>query len=201
MKLKNKTLTIVALVAVILSMVGFTSPNSKSKTTSPPTPIHAEYITPHLKASIESCRTVAQRKIASTIETEEEENAEPYYPITDEDRYIIQCILAGECPYEPWEGQCLVAQCILDAMIKEDYTAAKVRTYYGYMGYDPSIQTKDAECWATLGAVIEEVFDKGNLPTEENVLWFYNPKICRSSWHESQQFVTEVCCHRFFAPW
>ena len=196
MKLKNKTLTIVALVAVILSMVGFTSPNAKPKITSPPTPIHAEHITPHLKASIESCRTVAQRKIASAIE-----NAEPYYPITDEDRYIIQCILAGECPYEPWEGQCLVAQCILDAMVKEDYTAAKVRTYYGYMGYDPSIQTKDAECWATLGAVIEEVFDKGNLPTEENVLWFYNPKICRSSWHESQQFVAEVCCHRFFAPW
>lgn len=122
-----------------------------------------------------------------------------YYPLSEEDRYIALCIMACECPYEPWEGKVTVAECILNFMSYYGYSMSTVKQYFD--GWSPSVEYSDPECWATLNAAIDEVFVYGNLPTEETVLWFYNPKIGTSPWHESQKFVTEICCHRFFAPW
>lgn len=123
----------------------------------------------------------------------------PYFPLSDEDRQIALSIMACECPYEPWEGQLMVAQCIMDFMSYYGYDMQTVKLYFD--GWNPNLENSNPDAWATLNAAIDEVFVYGNLPTEETVLWFYNPKICSSSWHESQKFVAEICCHRFFAPW
>lgn len=124
-----------------------------------------------------------------------------FYPLTEEERYIIKCILAGECPHESFEGQCLVAQCIYNAMILDDLTPAEVRAKYKYGGWNPKLENEDPTAWENLELVVQEVFDNGRMATDGFVLWFYNPKYAKSSWHESQKFIIEIGNHRFFAPW
>ena len=46
----------------------------------------------------------------------------PIY-LTEDDRWFIECVVAGECAYEPYEGKLAVAQCYFDAMIKDGLTA------------------------------------------------------------------------------
>lgn len=100
----------------------------------------------------------------------------------------------GEAKGEPYEGQVLVAQCILNACIKDGLQPSEVREEYQYSGWDdePSQSVKDA---------VSKVFDEGYKETDEFVLYFYAPKYVGSKWHETQKFVCEVGGHRFFAEW
>ena len=40
--------------------------------------------------------------------------------LTEDDRWFIECVVAGECAYEPYEGKVAVAQCYFDAMNLEE---------------------------------------------------------------------------------
>ena len=116
---------------------------------------------------------------------------ESYFHLTDEERYIVECVVMGEAQGEPYEGQVLVAQCILNACLRDGIQPSQVRKNYKYAGWkeNPSDSVKKA---------VSAVFDDGFKVTAEEVLYFYAPKYCTSSWHESQTFVTEVGNHRFF---
>ena len=56
------------------------------------------------------------------LESEIEYYKSPIY-LTEDDRWFIECVVAGECAYEPYEGKLAVAQCYFDAMIKDGLTA------------------------------------------------------------------------------
>jgi hypothetical protein len=117
-----------------------------------------------------------------------------YYPISSEDRHVLECIVQGEAGGESFEGKMWVATCLLNAMRREGGASASyIRTQYQYAGWNENISDD------TISAV-SRVFDDGEV-MHDTVLWFYAPKTCTSRWHESQQFVTEIGGHRLFAPW
>lgn len=126
---------------------------------------------------------------------------EVYYPISEEDRYVIECIVAGESKYEPLLGKMAVAQCILNAMIRDNMTANEVRIQYQYSGWDENLKSKDPEEWAEVCHAVWCVFDNGEKVTQENILWFYNPNKAAGKFHNTQKFVIEIGNHRFYSPW
>ena len=127
---------------------------------------------------------------------------EPCYPIADDDRYVIECIVAGEAGHEPLLGKKAVAQCILNAMKQDDLTASEVRKTYQYSGWmKENFPTNYPEDWAEVQQAVWCVFDNGEKVTEENILWFYAPKYSEGSWHNTQKFVVEISNHCFYAPW
>lgn len=119
---------------------------------------------------------------------------EPTFYLSDYERRIVECMVMGESGNQPYDGQVLVAQCVLNACLKDGLQPSEVRTKYKYSGWhnNPSDSVKEA---------VSAVFDDGHKVTDEFILYFYAPKYCNSKWHESQRFVIEVGGHRFFAEW
>ena len=93
---------------------------------------------------------------------------------------------------ESGEGRVLVAQCILNAAEKGGIDPAGAVDRYSYTKSRPAPtqRVKDA-----VGAV----FDRGETVVDEPIIYFYNPALVTSDFHESQIFVIEEGGHRFFA--
>ncbi len=114
------------------------------------------------------------------------------------DKYVAECIVAGEAKGEPIEGKMAVAQCLKNAMIKESLSASDVRTQYQYSGWDEDLQTSNPDCWAEVCEAVTRVFDCNETVTDKPILYFYAPKRVKSSWHESLNCGLVVAGHRFF---
>lgn len=114
------------------------------------------------------------------------------YALTDSERDTVERVVMAEAGGEPLEGQMLVAQCILNGSEKLGIRPDEAVEKYKYTASrpDPTQSVRDA---------VAAVFDKGETVTDEPVLYFYNPALVRSDFHESQIFVIEVGGHRFFA--
>ena len=128
---------------------------------------------------------------------------EPTPAVVEDERHILISIVAGEANGEPYLGKVAVAQCLYDGMIRSGVDAAGVRTAYQYSGWNPGLEFSNPEQWQECVDAVAQVFDDGIMATEEFIVWFYNPNICSSPWHESQKYVEieGVGQHRFFAPW
>lgn len=113
------------------------------------------------------------------------------YTLTAEERDTVERVVMAEAGGESFEGKMLVAQCILTATEKTGLQPSEVVVKYKYTASrpEPSQSVKDA---------VAAVFDRGELVVDEPVMYFYNPAIVESEWHESQIFVIEVGGHRFF---
>lgn len=118
----------------------------------------------------------------------------PHYPLSDEERLVVERIVMGEAGGEPFEGQMLVAQCILNGCIKEDLLPSELRIEYKYEGWheEPSESVK---------AAVAAVFDDGEVVVDDEVLYFYAPALVYSEWHESQRFIVELGGAKFFGDW
>lgn len=131
----------------------------------------------------------------NTIENIEEPIIkEPSFLLSDYERWVAECIVMGESGSEPYDGQILVAQCIVNACLKDGLQPSEVRTKYKYSGWkqNPTESVKNA---------VSSVFDDGYRLVDEYILYFYAPKYSKGRWHETQRFVIEVGGHRFFAEW
>ena len=122
----------------------------------------------------------------------------PFYPITEDDRYVIECIVAGEAKGESTEGKMAVAQCVLNGMVKDGLSASDVRTQYQYSGWDDELQNSNPDCWVEVCEAVSRVFDDGKFVSENPILFFYAPKRVYSSWHESLNHAVTVGGHKFF---
>ena len=122
----------------------------------------------------------------------------PFYPITEDDRYVIECIVAGEAKGEPIEGKMAVAQCLLNAMAKDGLSASDVRKKYQYSGWDDELQNSNPDCWAEVCEAVSRVFDDGEFVSENPILYFYAPKRVYSRWHESLNHAVTIGGHKFF---
>lgn len=116
---------------------------------------------------------------------------EPTFYLTEEERTIVECMVMGEAGGEPYDGKVLVAQCILNACLKDDIQPSEVRRAYKYSGYNTDVSD-------SVKQAVVDVFDNGEFVTDEPILYFYAWKRGYKSWHESQDFVIEVGGHRFF---
>ncbi len=121
----------------------------------------------------------------------------PFYPITEDDRYVIECIVAGEAKGEPTEGKMAVAQCLLNAMVKDGLSASDVRTQYQYSGWDDELQNSNPDCWAEVCEAVSRVFDDGEFVSENPILFFYAPKRVNSEWHRSLPHDQVIGGHSF----
>lgn len=108
------------------------------------------------------------------------------------ERDTVERVVMAESGGESFEGQMLVAQCILNAAEKEGVQPSEAVVIYSYTSSrpDPTQSVKDA---------VAAVFDRGEVAIDAPVMYFYNPALVTSNWHESQIFVAEVGGHRFFA--
>ena len=122
----------------------------------------------------------------------------PVYELSDYDRWYIECIVAGESGNEPILGKMAVAQCILNAMIKNNYSPKEVRVHYNYSGWDENFESKNKEMYEEVKRAVWRVFDNGEGVTDNPILFFYAPKYVYSKWHENQEFDCEIGGHRFF---
>lgn len=120
---------------------------------------------------------------------------EPFYPLTDAERKVVECLVEGESGNQSLEGRILVAQCIYNAMVQDGLTPSQVRKKYKYVGWSdtPSEQSKEA---------VSAVFDRGEMGVEDNILWFCTIVSSKKprSFHATQKLVIEVGNHRFYKP-
>ena len=121
----------------------------------------------------------------------------PIY-LTEDDRWFIECVVAGECAYEPYEGKLAVAQCYFDAMIKDGLTAREVKEVYQYAGWNQNLDKQDRKMYIEVMEAVHDIFDVGQFVTEKPILFFYSPSLCDSPWHESQNYAMTIGGHKFF---
>ena len=114
------------------------------------------------------------------------------YSLTDEERTIVEAVVAAEAGGEDYDGQCLVAQCILNTAEAKGIRPDEVvlaNGQYTTPNYKRRHLVEDA---------VAAVFDDGYTVTTEPIMYFYAPKYGTSKWHESLNFVLEHGGHRFF---
>ena len=114
------------------------------------------------------------------------------YSLTDAERYEIAQVVTAEAATEPMAGKMAICQCILLASEKENIRPTQAVIAYKYTKNRPK-PTKEAL------TAVQYVFDFGIMPTSEPILYFYNPALVKSKFHESQRYVMTINNHRFFA--
>lgn len=177
--LRAATLAAAALLLGGISVAIFTTPTGSKQETNilPPTTTVGTYI---------------PDTTAPATETVEPTEPAVRYPLTDAERDIVERVVMAEAGGESFEGQMLVAQCILNAAEKRGVDPSEAVVLYSYTKSrpDPTQRVKDA---------VAAVFDRGETVVDEPILYFYNPALVTSDFHESQIFVIEEGGHRFFA--
>ena len=114
------------------------------------------------------------------------------YALTDAERDLVERVVMAEAEGEGFDGQRLVAQCILNTAEAIDLRPDEVvlaPNQYASPAAEASQEVKDA---------VSAVFDAGDMATDEPIRWFYAPRYVYSAWHESKTFVLEHGGHRFF---
>lgn len=137
---------------------------------------------------------LSARSAMNTTTTELVTESEPHFKLSANERYIVECVVMGEARGESDNGKVLVAQCILNACVKDGIQPSEVRTKYQYAGFhpEPSEEVK---------AAVSAVFDYGYKITEEPILYFYAPRYCSGGFHETQCYVLTEGNHKFFKEW
>ena len=126
------------------------------------------------------------------VDVSELETTTPHYTLTDSERDIVERVVMAEAGGEGYDGQRLVAQCILntaEAMDLRPDAVVLAPNQYASPAAEASQEVKDA---------VSAVFDDGDMVTDEPIRWFYAPRYVYSAWHESKAFVLEYGGHRFF---
>lgn len=113
------------------------------------------------------------------------------YPLTAEERALVEGVVTAEAEGQGFEGQVLVAQCIRNAAEIDDMSVSEVVSALSYA--KPKNASKSAK------EAVAAVFDEGVGYTAEPIIYFYAPARAESEWHETQDFVMEYLEHRFFS--
>ena len=119
---------------------------------------------------------------------------EIYWPLTDEERDLVERVVAAEARGESIEGQMAVAQVIMDRAATRNQSITKVCTAPAqfaepYQG-EISEKTRDA---------VSFVFDKGERPFELVTHFYAWNLIDPPHWTEDKEFVGRIGDHDFFA--
>lgn len=151
----------------------------------------------------------------SGSQTSEPEHAEPktstyryayLIHLTDSERYTVYSVLAGEVGNASYRDKLLVAQCFYDGLVYNKCTPKQLADsqYDGYKDFN-KFKEECIKCNKTyyedIIKAVEEVFDKGNVPVDEFILYFYGYKGYTSKWHETQKLVEQTDVHKYFAQW
>lgn len=128
----------------------------------------------------------------AVVYTARPDTASVRYALTDAERDLVERVVMAEAGGEGYDGQRLVAQCILNTAEAMDLRPDEVvlaPNQYATPAQEASREVKDA---------VSAVFDDGDMVTDEPIRWFYAPRYIYSAWHEGKTFVLEYGGHRFF---
>ena len=114
------------------------------------------------------------------------------YELSTDERKLVEQVVTAESRDEPYTGQMLVCQCILNACENLDKRPADIVRIYKYATARPAPTD-------SVKRAVTAVFDKGEQVTDEPVIYFYAPALVESKFHEGKRFIIRVGCHRFFA--
>lgn len=141
--------------------------------------------------------TAPESQIEDFSEVVEEpvEEKEPFFYISEDERYTIACIIAGEAYNSDMDLKTAVAQTIYIAMKIEGCRLNGVISRYD--GYRDRSVVED-HVWQECQEAIAQIFDRGEMAVDEPIEFFYAPQYCESDWHESLKYVTTIGGCRFF---
>ena len=154
----------------------------------------------------------------SQIETTESQPTSTYryanlVSITNDERYLAYCIIAGEVGPCSYKDKLYVAQCLYNAKVRCKLTSGDhkghslfdIRSEYGYAGYTDFNAFKQ-ECinsgvtyYEDIVKAVNEVFDNFNMPSQEFVLFFHAGY---SKWHQNAKtiyLVEDTGAHKYYA--
>ena len=131
----------------------------------------------------------------SEVVEESVEEKDPFFYISDDERYTIACIIAGEAYNSGMDLKTAVAQTIYIAMKIEGCRLNGVISRYD--GYRDRSVIED-RVWHECQEAIAQIFDRGEMAVDEPIEFFYAPQYCTSDWHESLIYVTTIGGCRFF---
>lgn len=139
---------------------------------------------------------VDQSEALLTIQNPDDNYTGAIVTLDPDDRDLLERLVMGEAGNQGMEGAALVAQAIRDSIVYKGFSSvAEVRSackYSGSISLEPNDDVKQACAY---------IFDQGGFAVKHDIYYFYNPAKCKSSWHESQQFIIEIGNHRFFSTW
>ena len=124
----------------------------------------------------------------------EPEEVEPYFPLIDEERELVERVVAAEARGESIECQMAVAQTILDRAVSREQSITKVCTapYQFAEPYQGEVSEKTQDAVFLVFDTGAKVFDK--------VTHFYAHKLIDPPyWAESKEFKGEIGGVRFYA--
>ena len=123
----------------------------------------------------------------------EPEEVEPYFPLTDEERDLVERVVAAEARGEKIEAQMAVAQTILNRAETRGQTVTEVCTaaYQFAKPYQGEVSEKTQDA-------VRFVFDDG-AKVFDKVTHFYATWIDPPYWTESKEFKGEIGGVRFYA--
>ena len=130
--------------------------------------------------------------------------------LTNDERYLAYCIIAGEVGSCSYRDKLYVAECLYNAKVRcklsdHKYSLSHVRSEYGYEGYKDFNAFKQ-ECincgvnyYEDIIKAVNEVFDNFNMPSQEFVLFFHAGY---SKWHQNAKtiyLVEDTGAHKYYA--
>lgn len=157
----------------------------------------------------------AETENSSQIEATESQPTSTYRyanlaSLTNDERYLAYCIIAGEVGSCPYRDKLYVAECLYNAKVRcklsdHKYSLSHVRSEYGYEGYKDFNAFKQ-ECincgvnyYEDIVKAVNEVFDNFNMPSQEFVLFFHAGY---SKWHQNAKtiyLVEDTGAHKYYA--
>lgn len=160
----------------------------------------------------------AETENSSQIESETKTESQPtstyryanLVSITNDERYLAYCIIAGEVGSCSYRDKLYVAECLYNAKVRcklsdHKYSLSHVRSEYGYEGYKDFNAFKQ-ECincgvnyYEDIIKAVNEVFDNFNMPSQEFVLFFHAGY---SKWHQNAKtiyLVEDTGAHKYYA--
>ena len=168
--------------------------------------------------SIEPTNAEAEIENDSQIEAETKTESQPtstyryanLVSLTNDERYLAYCIIAGEVGSCSYRDKLYVAECLYNAKVRcklsdHKYSLSHVRSEYGYEGYKDFNAFKQ-ECincgvnyYEDIVKAVNEVFDNFNMPSQEFVLFFHAGY---SKWHQNAKtiyLVEDTGAHKYYA--
>ncbi len=124
----------------------------------------------------------------------EPEEVEPYFPLTDEERELVERVVAAEARGESIECQMAVAQTILDRVVSREQSITEVCTakYQFASPYQGEVSEKTQDA-------VFLVFDNGAKVFDKVTHFYASHLIDPPYWTESKEFKGEINSVRFYA--
>ena len=124
----------------------------------------------------------------------EPEEVEPYFPLTDEERELVERVVAAEARGASIECQMAVAQTILDRVVSREQSITEVCTakYQFASPYQGEVSEKTQDA-------VFLVFDNGAKVFDKVTHFYASHLIDPPYWTESKEFKGEINSVRFYA--